>query len=75
MKKVEATLTELRSLARKHQKSNTLLQLALARKTQSLLDEATKCFNEATSKLQLNLAVSQYGVNLRIDENVSLLLR
>jgi hypothetical protein len=73
MDKVEATLTELKSLAIKHQNSNILTRFALSRKTQSLLNEATQCFTEATSKLQLNIAVSQYGVN--IDENISVLVR
>ena len=75
MDKVNSTLTELKSLAVKHQKSNIFTQFALARKTRSLLNEATKCFTEATSKLHLNIAVSQYGVNLRIDENISVLVR
>jgi hypothetical protein len=75
MDKANSTLTELKSLAVKHQKSNIFTQFALARKTQSLLDEATKCFTEATSKLHLNIAVSQYGINLHIDEGVSLLVR
>jgi hypothetical protein len=75
MDKVNATLTELKSLAVKHQKNNIFTQFALARKTQSLLDEATKCFTEATSKLHLNIAVSQYGINLHIDEGVSILVR
>jgi hypothetical protein len=75
MDKVNSTLTELKLLAIKHQKSNIFTQFVLARKTQSLLDEATKCFTEATSKLHLNIAVSQYGVNLRIDEGVSILVR
>jgi hypothetical protein len=75
MDKVEAILTELELLATKHQNSNMLTKFALSRKTQTLLDEVTQCFTEATSKVQLNLAVSQYGVNLRIDENVSVLVR
>jgi hypothetical protein len=72
---VKATLTELKSLAVKHQKSNMLKQFALARKTQFLLDRATKSFTDAISQLHLDVAVSQYGVNLHIDENVSVLVR
>jgi hypothetical protein len=75
MDKVNATLTELKSLAVKHQSSNMLTKFALSRKTQSLLNEATQCFTEATSKLHLNIAVSQYGLNLHIDEGVSILVR
>jgi hypothetical protein len=75
MDKVEATLTELKMLAMKHQNSNMLTKFALSRKTQTLLDEVTRCFTEATTKLQLNLSVSQFGVNLRVDENVSILVR
>jgi hypothetical protein len=75
MDKVNATLTELKALALKHQSSNMLTKFALSRKTQSLLNEATQWFTEATSKLHLNLAVTQYGVNLRIDENISVLVR
>jgi hypothetical protein len=41
MHEVNVTLTELKSLAVKHQKSNIFTQFALARKTPSLLDEAT----------------------------------
>jgi hypothetical protein len=73
--RAQTSLTELTSLAVKHQKTNIFTQFALARKTQSLLDEATKYYTEATSKLHLNIAVSQYGVNLRIDEGVSILVR
>jgi hypothetical protein len=72
---VDVLLNELKSLASKHKNSNMLTKFALSRKTQSLLNEATQCFTEATSKLQLNIAVSQYGVNLRIDENISVLVR
>jgi hypothetical protein len=75
MFRVHVTLLELKSLASKHQNSNMLTKFALARKTQSLLIEATQCFADATSKLQLNIAVAQYGVSLRIDEGVSVLLR
>jgi hypothetical protein len=75
MDRVTFAITELKSLASKHQSSNMLTQFALARKTQSRLNEAAQYFTEATSKLQLNIAVSQYGVNLRIDEGVSLLVR
>jgi hypothetical protein len=75
MDNVEATLLELKSLAIKHQNSNLLTRFALSRKTQSLLNEASQCFTEATSKLHLKIAVSQYGVNLRIDENISVLVR
>jgi hypothetical protein len=73
--KVDVTLIDLKSLACKHRNSNMLTRSALSRKTQSQLNEATQCFNEATSKLQLNIAVSQYGLNLRIDENISVLVR
>jgi hypothetical protein len=73
--KVDVLLNDLKSLACKHQNSNMLTKFALSRKTQSLLNEATQCFTEATSKLQLNIAVSQYGVNLCIDENISVLVR
>jgi hypothetical protein len=72
---VDTALLELKSLAVKHQNSKMLTKFALSRKTQSLLNEATQCFADATSKLQLNIAVSQYGVNLRIDENISVLVR
>jgi hypothetical protein len=75
MNKAEAVITELLTLARRHNKNNMLLQFALSRKTQSLIDDAGNKFNEAISKLQLGLAVTQLGVNLRIDENVTLLLR
>eukprot|EP00953_Heterococcus_sp_UTEX-ZZ885_P018060 10088-Heterococcus_DN1.PRE.1 len=74
MNKAEAVITELLVLARRHNKNNMLLQFALSRKTQSLIDDAGNKFNEAISKLQLGLAVTQLGVNLRIDENVTLLL-
>eukprot|EP00953_Heterococcus_sp_UTEX-ZZ885_P001940 1559-Heterococcus_DN1.PRE.1 len=74
MDKVNSSLTELKSLAVKHQKSNIFTQFALARKTQSLLAEATEYYTEATSKLHLNIAVSHYGVNLRVDEGVSILV-
>eukprot|EP00953_Heterococcus_sp_UTEX-ZZ885_P001218 1164-Heterococcus_DN1.PRE.1 len=67
--KSEAALNELKVLAMRHKKSNLLTQFALSRKTQSLLDEASKNFTTAISKLQLGIAVSQMGVNLRIDEN------
>jgi hypothetical protein len=72
--KSEAALTELKVLAMRHKKSNLLTQFALSRKTQSLLDEASKNFTTAISKLQLGIAVSQMGVNLRIDENVSVII-
>jgi hypothetical protein len=75
MNKAEAVITELLILARRHNKNNMLLQFALSRKTQSLIDDAGNKFNEAISKLQLGLAVTQLGVNLRVDENVTLLLR
>jgi hypothetical protein len=55
---VKATLTELKSLAVKHQKSNMLVQFALAGKTLLLLDRATKSFTEVISQLQLDIAVS-----------------
>jgi hypothetical protein len=58
----------------RHKKSNLLTQFALSRKTQSLLDEASKNFTTAISMLQLGIAVSQMGVNLRIDENVSVII-
>jgi hypothetical protein len=73
--KAEEALNELKAVASRHKSSNMLTQFALSRKTQSLLDEASRCFAEATSKLQLGVAVSQYGVNLRIDENVSVIIR
>jgi hypothetical protein len=72
--KSEAALNELKVLAMRHKKSNLLTQFALSRKTQSLLDEASKNFTTAISKLQLGIAVSQMGVNLRIDENVSVII-
>jgi hypothetical protein len=75
MDKAEAALTDLVTLARRHSKNNMLLQFALSRKTQSLIDEASAMFTEAISKLHLGLAVSQIGVNLRIDENVTVLMR
>jgi hypothetical protein len=73
--KVEIVLTELLTLAQRHSKNNMLLQFALSRKTQSLIDDAGAKFNEAISKLHLGLTVTQLGVTLRIDENVTLLLR
>jgi hypothetical protein len=75
MNKAEVVLTELLTLAQRHSKNNMLLQFALSRKTQSLIDEAGAKFNEAITKLQLGLAVTQLDVNLKIDENVTLLLR
>jgi hypothetical protein len=71
----EAALTELITLATRHTNLNMLSQFALSRKTQSLLDEASKSFIEATDKLQLGLSVAQYGVQLKIDENISVLIR
>jgi hypothetical protein len=71
----EAALVELVKLASRHSRCNMLSQFALSRKTQSLLDEASKNFTTAISKLQLGIAVTQMGVNLRIDENVSVLMR
>jgi hypothetical protein len=75
MDKAEAALQDLVTLARRHSKNNMLMQFALSRKTQSLIDEASASFTEAIAKLQLGLAVSQIGVNLRIDENVTVLMR
>jgi hypothetical protein len=73
--KAEAALIELKALADRSARSNLLAQFALSRKTKSLLEEASKCFTEATAKLQLGIAVSQFGINLRIDENVSVIMR
>jgi hypothetical protein len=75
MEKSEGALVELIKLATRHSRCNMLSQFALSRKTQALIDEATKSFTEAVSKLQLGMAVTQMGVNLRIDENVSVLMR
>jgi hypothetical protein len=52
-----------------------LSQFALSRKMQLLLDEATKSSTDAVSKLQLGTSVTQIDVNLRIHENVSVLMR
>jgi hypothetical protein len=73
--KAEAALIELKALADRSARSNLLAQFALSRKTKSLLEEASKCFTEAKAKLQLGIAVSQFGINLRIDENVSVIMR
>jgi hypothetical protein len=75
MNKAEVILNELLTLAQRHNKNNMLLQFALSRKTQSLIDEAAAKFNEAITKLHLGLTVTQLGVTLKIDENVTLLLR
>jgi hypothetical protein len=75
MNNAEAVLAELLTLAQRHNKNNMLLQFALSRKTQALIDDASSKFNEAICKLQLGLAVTQLDVNLRIDDNVTLLLR
>jgi hypothetical protein len=47
MENSEATLVELIKLATRHSRCNMLSQFALSRKTQSLIDEATKSFTEA----------------------------
>ncbi|KAG5182787.1 hypothetical protein JKP88DRAFT_348758 [Tribonema minus] len=70
----EQNMRKLVKLARSHQKSNMLTQFALSRRTQSLIDEVSLLLNQAVQKLQLGLSVKAIGVNLRIDENVSLLL-
>jgi hypothetical protein len=75
MDKAEASLVELITLAKRHNSNNMILQFALSRKTQSLIDEAGRYFNEAISKLQMGLTVTQIGVTLKIDDNVDLLLR
>lgn len=75
MSSCEERLTQLVELAQCHQRSSMLAQFALSRRTQDLIDEASRFFSDAVAKLQLGLAVSSMGVNLRIDENVSLLLR
>jgi NurA-like 5'-3' nuclease len=75
MDKAEAALQDLVTLTRRHSKNNMLMQFALSRKTQNLIDEASASFTEAIAKLQLGLTVSQIGVNLRIDENVTVLMR
>jgi hypothetical protein len=75
LNRVDEVLLELKELARKHNKSNMITQFALSRKVQSMLDEATAALTDAISKLQLGIVVTQLGVNLRIDENVSILLR
>jgi hypothetical protein len=74
MDSCEASLAELVTLGNKHKKSNMLMQFVLSRKTQSLIDEAETSFTGAIAKLHLGIAVTQIGVNLRIDENVSLLM-
>jgi hypothetical protein len=71
----EPALAELIKLATKHSNCNMLSQFALSRKTQSLLDEATKSSTDAVSKLQLGTSVTQIDVNLRIHENVCVLMR
>jgi hypothetical protein len=75
MDRTEAALRELVALATRHSQSNMLVQFALSRKTQSLVDEAAKCFADATAKLQLGIAVANTGVNLRIDEHVTVLMK
>jgi hypothetical protein len=74
LERSEATTTELIKLATRHSKCNMLSQFALSRKTQSLIDDATKSFGDAISKLQLGLTVTQMSINLRIDENVNVLM-
>lgn len=73
--RADNVLQELLTLARKHAGYNMLIQFALSRKTQSLIDEASTCVTHAIEKLQLELSVTSLGVTLRIDENVSLLMR
>jgi hypothetical protein len=75
MDKVEVVLTELVRLGTRHSKNGMLLQFALSRKTQALVDEASSCFNDAVAKLNLGLAVTHIGFTLRIDENVTVLMR
>jgi hypothetical protein len=70
----EQSIAELVTLGNKHKKSNMLMQFVLSRKTQSLIDAAESNFTGAIAKLHLSIAVTQIGVNLRIDENVSLLM-
>jgi hypothetical protein len=70
----EQSIAELVTLGNKHKKSNMLMQFVLSRKTQSLIDAAESNFTGAIAKLHLGIAVTQIGVNLRIDENVSLLM-
>jgi hypothetical protein len=74
MDNCEASIAELVTLGNKHKKSNMLMQFVLSRKTQSLIDAAESNFAGAIAKLHLNIAVVNVGVNLRIDENVSLLM-
>jgi hypothetical protein len=62
LERSEAALTELIKLATRHSKCNMLSQFALSRKTQSLIDDATKSFGDAISKLQLGMTVTQMSI-------------
>ena len=73
--RADTVLQELLTLARRHASHNMLIQFALSRKTQSLIDEASACVTHAIKKLQRELSVANLGVTLRIDDNVSLLMR
>eukprot|EP00953_Heterococcus_sp_UTEX-ZZ885_P015041 8483-Heterococcus_DN1.PRE.3 len=75
MDKVEAVLTELIRLATRHSRNGMLMDFALSRSTQSLVDDASKCLNEALAKLQLGLSVALIGATLSIKEDTTVLLR
>jgi hypothetical protein len=75
MNKAEVVLAEILTLATRHAKNNMLAHFALSRQTQTLINDASKYFTDAIAKLQLGIAVTQLGVTLRTDENVTLLLR
>jgi hypothetical protein len=75
MDKVEAVLTELIRLATRHSKNGMLMDFALSRSTQSLVDDASKCLNEALAKLQLGLSVALISATLSIKEDTTVLLR
>jgi hypothetical protein len=75
MDQAVAALQELVSRTTKHSKNNMLVQFASSRLTNTLVDDATKYFTQAIASLQLGVAVTQFDVKLRIDNNVQLLLR
>lgn len=74
MPEPEAALRELLTAARKHGERSMFVAFITSRHTQSLIDAASQCFNDAVSRLQFGIAVQNVGVTLRTDENVSLLV-
>ena len=67
-------LNELVQRTKSHNENNMLVQFTLSRNTQELIDEASDNLSRAVANLHLGINIASLWINLRIDENVTIIM-